>query len=91
MDISQTNIVKCLQFRFDSGYFAEKSYNKEGVSLAEAYSGYKGSLPKADPANINASYDALYIHQGLPQKYNSFIQSPYTPSTSNQKDKIYYY
>jgi hypothetical protein len=47
-------------------------------------------FPKVRPANINASQDALSIHQGQPQKYNSFELSKYKPTvTKNNNVKNY--
>jgi hypothetical protein len=68
---------------------AQAAHNKEGRKLSETWN-RNMSMPNVDPANINASYDALYMHQGLPQKYNSFIKSQYKPSTSKDQNSIYY-
>jgi hypothetical protein len=68
---------------------AQAAHNKEGRKLSETWN-RNMSMPNVDPANINASYDALYMHQGLPQKYNSFIKSQYKPSTSKDPNSIYY-
>lgn len=68
---------------------AELAYNKEGKKLFETWN-RNMSMPTVDPANVNASYDALYIHQGLPQKYNSFIKSQYKPTESKDPNATYY-
>jgi hypothetical protein len=48
------------------------------------------NFPILRPANINASQDALSIHQGQPQKYNSFELSKYKPTiTKNDNVKNY--
>jgi len=47
-------------------------------------------FPSLRPNNINASQDALSIHQGQPQKYNSFKLSKYKPTiTKNDNVKNY--
>jgi murein DD-endopeptidase MepM/ murein hydrolase activator NlpD len=68
---------------------AQNSYNKKGKKLSETWN-RKMSMPTVDPSNLNASYDALYMHQGLPQKYNSFIKSQYKPTNSKNPNTIYY-
>jgi hypothetical protein len=68
---------------------AQNSYNKKGKKLSETWN-RKMSMPTVDPSNLNASYDALYIHQGLPQKHNSFIKSSYRPTTSKDPNSAYY-
>jgi len=50
-----------------------------------------GSLRPVMPANINASEDALRLHQGLQQKYNSFVYSKYAPSNAKDTVPNHYY
>lgn len=40
--------------------------------------GSTGRIP--EPSDITPSYDALFLQQGLPQKYNSFEEAKYLPS-----------
>jgi hypothetical protein len=68
---------------------AQNSYNKKGKKLSETWN-RKMSMPTVDPSNLNASYDALYIHQGFPQKYNSFVKSQYKPTDSKNPNATYY-
>jgi len=68
----------------------ESSFDEAGNNIAVKYKNYKGSKPTADPKDLKASYDALYIHQGLPQKYNSFVPAKYKPSIrTDEKLSIY--
>ena len=68
--------------------------NINPISPGERFENYTNTgdifFPNVRPENINASQDALYIHQGLPQKYNSFVQSKYKPTKETNKGQSYY-
>jgi len=49
----------------------------------------EGYIRGARPATLNASQDALNLHQGISQKYNSFVYSEYKPSKSKENKQYY--
>jgi hypothetical protein len=68
-------------------YINPDTYSKR---VENAYEGNPTYFPSLRPDNINASQDALSIHQGQPQKYDSFESSKYIPTDAKNKNAKYY-
>jgi hypothetical protein len=81
---------KDIDFKTYKKLLYDNSYNDKGMSISESYKNNKGSKPIPDPKDLNASYDALYLHQDLPQKYNSFVESLYLPTVTTDKSRKTY-
>lgn len=72
-------------------YFEELSkvaYNINNENVK--YSELKGSHRPVRPEDLSMSWDAYYLFLGIPQKYDYFRVSEYSPSSSNEENKIYY-
>lgn len=69
---------------------AKVAKNSKGVTYEEFSKNRNGSSNWGGPKDLDASYDALAIHQNQPQKYNSFRESSYKPSNSKNYNNKYY-
>lgn len=62
-------------------YDTAKSDEYPNITFGEYRANTKGGTGRIpEPSDITPSYDALFLQQGLPQKYNSFEEAKYVPS-----------
>lgn len=64
--------------------------NEKGESIYDLFSLKGKSSAPGQPKDLNASYDALYLFNNQPQKYNSFVESKYKPSDRKNPNTKYY-
>lgn len=82
------NVQIKLSKNYKDGKISFKEYNKQlkknSLNAKKESADFIGQ-----PSNLNASYDALNLHQGVDQKYNSFNYSKYKPSQSKEDVKYF--